>query len=267
MKRDIMMLCLMVYIFIFTGCSSTTSELTLHPKPHEPVYKVATQKVAKEKLNINVGLLKLSSYLKLEGTTDSDIEKTTYMDAFATQLEFINSLEASIESILVNKGYTIIDMVADYSELTKEAKDNIDFFVVPKINLITHDNINMESKVPLDFNFRKDTRGEIICSGKVSLLGEMAFTILNPRTNDIIYSSHKKFESGSPLNVSLEKYAVSSTAEELYKDLLNRCVYGVNNARSKTLEEIYYNYIENFIKYFPDGKLAKKLYESTKSLF
>jgi hypothetical protein len=254
-------------MFTFTGCSSTTSKLTLQPKPHEPVYKVAAQKVSEEKLNINVGVLKLSSYLKIEEATNSDIGKTSQMDAFATQLEFINSLEASIESILVNKGYTIIDMVADYSELTKEAINNIDFFVVPKINLITHDNINIESKVPLDFNFKKDTRGEINCSGKVSLLGEMAFTILNPKTNDIIYSTHKKFENGSPLNVSLEKYAVNSTAEELYKDLLNRCVYGVNNARSKTLEKIYYNYIENFKKYFPEGKLAKKLYESNKSLF
>jgi len=120
------------------------------------------------------------------------IEETKYIDAFTTQLEFINSLEASIESILVNKGYTIIDIVADYSELTKEMINNIDFFIVPKINLIAHENINMESKVPLDINFKKDIRGEISCSGKVSLAGEMAFTILNPKTNDVIYSGHKK---------------------------------------------------------------------------
>jgi len=48
MKKNIVMLCSIVCLFICAGCSSTTSTLTLHPKPHEPTYKVAVQRMLRK---------------------------------------------------------------------------------------------------------------------------------------------------------------------------------------------------------------------------
>ena len=256
---------IMVLLFLFNSCSTSTSRLTLEPKPYNPVYKVAAAKESNQKLDIRVAILKVTSYLKLQSNVNM-AENTNGINAFNTQSEFINSLEASIESIIVNKGYNIIDLVDSYNELTKEQIDNIDFLIVPKINLNAVEDINMSSKIPLDINFKRDARGGVSCKGKVSLEGEMAFTILNPKTNDIIYSKGSNIKDTSPLNVSVEKYTAGQSADELYKGLLNRCISGVNNARSKTLEAIYESYIKAFIKYFPEGKSAEKLFGNIKAL-
>jgi hypothetical protein len=206
---------ILAILLIIVGCSTTTSKLTLEPKPYSPVYKVATEKESKQNLDIRVAILRLTSYLKLQNNVNVDENINKYVEAFSTQSEFINSLEASIESIIVNKGYNIIDLIDNYNELTKEQIDNIDFLIVPKINLNAVEDINMSSKIPLDMNFKRGSRGDVNCKGKVSLEGEMAYTILNPRTNDIIYSKTSKIRETSPLNVSIEKYTAGKNADEL----------------------------------------------------
>lgn len=256
--------CMFVILTIFVSCSSSTSKLTLEPKPYSPVYKVATIKESKQKLDIRVAILKITSYLKLQNNVN--MAENININAFNTQSEFIKSLEASIESIIVNKGYNIIDLVDSYNDLTNEQIENVDFLIVPKINLNAIEDINMLSTIPLDINYKRDTRGGVTCKGKISLEGEMVFTILNPKTNDIVYSKSSNIKDSSSLNVSVEKYAAGQRADELYKSLLDRCVSGVDNARSKTLEAIYESYIKAFIKYFPEGKSAKKLFENIKTL-
>lgn len=265
MYKKIRILSILILLLVLISCSSSASRLTLQPRPYNPTYKIAEQKESKQYLGIKVALLKLSSYLKKENKLKIDNSGVSEnMEAFSTQAAFVNSLEASIESIIVSKGYNLINIVDDYKELSEEEVNSIDFFIVPKINLSAIEDINILSKIPLDINLKRDMRGEVKCKGDVSMEGEMAFTILNPKTNDIVYSKHKKIKEESPLSVSVEKYTADAVAEELYKDLINRCIYVVNNARSKTLEEIYYSYIKAFNKHFPEGKSAKKLYENTK---
>ena len=264
MYEKIKIVSILALLFLLMNCSSSTTRLTMQPKPYNPTYKIAEQKESKQYLGIKVALLKLSSYLEKGNNLKIDNRMSENMEAFSTQAAFVNSLEASIESIIVSKGYNLIDIVDDYKDLSEEEINNIDFFIIPKINLYALEDINILSKVPLDINFKKDIRGDVKCKGNVRLEGEMSFTILNPKTNDIVYSKHKKIKETAPISVSVERYTADVFAEELYKDLINRCIYGTNNARSKTLEEIYYSYIKAFNKNFPEGKSAKKLYENTK---
>jgi hypothetical protein len=255
----------MLLSLLFNSCSTSTSRLTLEPKPYKPEYKVAAQKEKGEKLDIKVAIVKLTSSLKSLNNINTNINAEGNTNAFATQAAFLESLEASIESIIVSKGYSIVDLFDSFSEIKSEDTDNIDFLIVPKINLNAIEDITMNSKVPLDVNFKRDARGRVSCKGDVSLVGEMAFTILNPKTNDILFAKSSAIKETSPLGVEVEIYTAGKNADELYKDLLNRCTYGVNNARSKTLEKIYKAYIEAFVKYFPEGKTAKEIYENIKT--
>ncbi|MDY6821058.1 MAG: hypothetical protein SVN78_05505 [Deferribacterota bacterium] len=245
-------------LLLIYNCSATSTSLVIDPAPTSPMYDVASPKESEEKLNVNVAILKMD--FGGNNKKGSMIEFPYEGNAFASQTEFIKALEASIESIVVSKGYFIVDFVDDFDTLTEEDKKKIDYLIVPKINLDAVENIEMGSKVPLDLSFERSSRASIKCSGDVALKGEMAFSIIDPITRDIIYSTKDELSESTPFKVSLDKYTGNTLADVLYKELTDKCLLGVNNARAKTLEKIYKSYLKSFQKSLPSGKKAKELF-------
>lgn len=255
-RRYIIFIFLIINFLILSGCA-TTSNIVIEPSFEEPTYKIVVPKKSAETLNINVAIQAL------------DIGNSKISDqfaipepgkAFATQIDFLKSLVMSIESIIVSKGYHVVKIVSSFESLTEEDKQNIEYLVVPKIKLDAVESSNINSIIPLDLSVERSKTAEIKCEGSITLKGEMIFSILNTKTRDIIFIAKKDISESSNFNVALSKYVSNYTSESIFEELLDRCKEGINGARGKTLEKIYYSYTKTFQKYFPQGNKAKKLF-------
>lgn len=256
MLKKYNILLIAMYLSILTGCAST-SRLVIEPAFDSPTYKIIVPKKSSESLNINVAIQNLD--IQVSGSA-SQYGMPEPGKAFDTQVDFLKSLMMSIESVVVSKGFRVVEFVNSFESLSEDIKQNFDYLIIPKINLNSNESATINSDIPLDLSVERSKTAVIKCEGSVTLKGEMIFTILNPKTRDIIYTAKQNIQETSKFNVALSKYVGNNTSEAIYKELLDKCIEGVNGARGKTLEKTYYSYVKAFQKNFPEGRKAKKLF-------
>jgi hypothetical protein len=249
-----------------SGCASSKTAIKLEPASYKLEYHIVNAKNVSKSLNIRVALININNPVKPAKNMQTKGENQLDSHTFTIPDKFINSLMLSIETILANKGYFIVDTFNDLTELTEDLKKNIDFLVIPSIALNDVEDIKVKSAVPLDIINTASAPGKIECSGSVNLIGKLSFTIVEPITNDIIYIKKKKLKESSHLDVFVGKYVGSASTNMIYKELFNRCLIAINNARGQSLEEIYAASIKIFNKHFPEGKTAKKLNKKIKAI-